>query len=332
MLGTSAMSYSADTHAKHYSCEWPQDNPELGVTMMPHNLRRKDGSVVYTHAIAINCSGYIFTIVNAFPELGRVDLGESVLYKLQHETDYGTLDVEKARASSSLSSLSDAGSVRSVQGLPIDNSTNSLLDPKLPRVTKESLHKTHVYTARASRIKACMILNHARGEEHVHGPTVEFVTNTIGHIYSGDVDAHELVDRSFFSLVVPEDLAKAAAYMDSLIKVARPQLCSLRLVRRPIVDEQQVNTGGLANSAGGEAAAADEPIEIEVFGASSGDKIMLLCQRVRRNWKSSVLANVNRHASFNDDDDDLPYMSLEDIISSDPDSSDLNDQWYEVAL
>ncbi|KAJ1725965.1 hypothetical protein LPJ61_005518, partial [Coemansia biformis] len=57
MLGTSAMKYSADLHAEHYTCQWPSDNPELGLTMMPHNLRCKDGRVVFAHVISINCSG-----------------------------------------------------------------------------------------------------------------------------------------------------------------------------------------------------------------------------------------------------------------------------------
>ncbi|KAJ1755053.1 hypothetical protein GGH19_003709 [Coemansia sp. RSA 1807] len=295
MVGTSAMTYSADSHAKHYSCEWPADNPELGVTMMPHNLRRKDGSSVYTHSIAINCSGYLFTVVNAFPELGHVDLGESVLYKLQHETDFVQLDAEKA--SSEQLGCSD----------PVD-----LVSPALPVVTTESLRKAHVFTARASRIKACVIVDHS---DDVNGPVIEFVTNTIGNMYSGDVDAHELIGRSFFSLLVASDVSRAATYLDSLIQNTRPQMCVLRLVRQPL-DEPTDERG--------------ESIEIEVFGASSGTKIMLLCQRVRRNRK--LVASANRRAGFDNDDDDLPYMSLEDIISSDPESSDLNNQWYKVPL
>ncbi|KAJ1832891.1 hypothetical protein IWW55_006671 [Coemansia sp. RSA 2706] len=318
MLGTSAMSYSADTHAKHYSCEWPADNPELGVTMMPHNLLRKDGSVVFTHAIAINCSGYIFTVVNAFPELGRVHLGESILYRLQHETDYNALDADKARASldSSSSSLAQRSAGNS-------SSAEDLVNLKLPQVTKDSLHRAHVFTARASRIKACMILSQA-SDGATHGPTVEFVTNTISNIYSGDVDAHELVNVPFFSLVAPADIAKAALYLDNIFAIPRPQLCSLRLVRHPALADN-----GAASPAESD---AEEPIEIEVFGASSGNKAMLLCQRIRRNRKPVDFAAANRRAGFNDSDDDLPYMSLEEIISSDPDSSDLNEQWYEVQL
>ncbi|KAJ2499903.1 hypothetical protein GGH96_003161 [Coemansia sp. RSA 1972] len=298
MVGTSAMTYSADSHAKHYSCEWPADNPELGVTMMPHNLRCKDNSTVYTHSIAINCSGYLFTVVNAFPELGHVDLGESVLYKLQHETDFVQLDADKASSEHGACSDQFANAV-------------DLVSPALPVVTAESLRKAHVFTARASRIKACVIVDHS---DDVNGPTIEFVTNTIGNMYSGDVDAHELIGRSFFSLFVASDVSRAASYLDSLIQNAHPQMCTLQLVRQPLepVDEHT------------------ESIEIEVFGASSGSKIMLLCQRIRRNRKT--VACANRWAGFDNDDDDLPYMSLEDIISSDPESSDLNDQWYKVPL
>ncbi|KAJ2161525.1 hypothetical protein GGF46_001380 [Coemansia sp. RSA 552] len=322
MVGTSAMSYSADTYAKHYSCEWPEDNPELGVTLLPHNLRHKNGSVIFTHSIAINCSGLIFTFVKAFPEFGYVPLGQSILYKLQHETDYEALDASKSR-----SSIDSSGTTADEKLVRTEGSAEELVSPPHPKITKDSLSRAHVFTARASRIKAVLLCHQplATTEDGVHGPKIEYSTNTISNIYGGDVEAHELIGHPFFSLVVPEDITKAAMFMDSLFSATQPQLCVLRLLRHPTLEEVPA-AGRPATSQ------AEAPIEVEVFGASSERKVILLCQRIRKQQQASRTPAAIPRTGFADSNDDLGYMSLGEIISSDPDSSDINEQWFQVPL
>ncbi|PIA14535.1 hypothetical protein COEREDRAFT_10253 [Coemansia reversa NRRL 1564] len=331
MLGTSIISYSADTYAKHYSCKWPADNPELSVTMMPHNLRRKDGSNVFAHTISFNCSGYIFTTINAFPEFGRVTLGESVLYRLQHKTDYDEISkqITESRhlaqpATSSVNVPNNVKNSLSSAQNAAQNSIDQMANLGYPQITKETLKHAHVYTARASQVKACVILNKLSNDTNIQGPTVYFATNTISNIFNGNVEAHELVDMPFFSLVVSEDVTKAALFMDNLISAAHPQLCTLRLTCQPTLCTENNNNARSTNQP-----VSINSINVEIFGASSDGKIMLLCQKTRRRRREDLtLSGMN--GSYNTIEDELSYMSLEEIISSDPESSDPGRQWHRI--
>ncbi|KAJ1886445.1 hypothetical protein LPJ81_006702, partial [Coemansia sp. IMI 209127] len=320
MVGTSALDYSSDPYAKHYSCAWPADNPELGVTMMPHNLVHKNGDYVFTHYIAINCSGHIFALIHAFPELGRVEMtGDSMLYKLQHELSFA----EEYKGDNAQPSSPDANNAPTQ---PSEQQTQNevgqgqenvadLVNPKQPLVTKESLHKAHIFTARAARAKACFILNTADSAPASQGPTIEFVTNTVSDVFGGDTDGHEIIDRSFLSLVAPQDVTKAAVYLDSLRRMTKPQLCGLRLLRDPAGPSTR-QTGD------------DEYINVDLFGASSEDKILLLCQKKREKGflDAPIVPGripVGEVSMLPPKDDDMAqYMSLEQIISSNPDTTD----------
>ncbi|KAJ2450327.1 hypothetical protein GGF42_004518 [Coemansia sp. RSA 2424] len=299
MVGNSILDYSCDAHAKHYSCQWPADNPELGVTMLPHNLRHKDGHKVFTHVTSINCSGHMFAIVTGFPELGEVQINESVLYKLQYQTEFnqGSATVTRTRSNED------------------EEEEGDILNPALEPITKDSLRKANMYTARACRAKACFVLSMEPSDSNMQGPTIEFVTNSISSIFDGATDGYEIIGMPFFSLVAPVDITKAAVYMDNLRNIAKPQLCSLQLLCSP------ASTGG---GGGGEEARVDRGlVKVELFGAVSDNKTVLLCQKMRRGGGSSGREEY---------DDELPYMSLEEIISSDPDSSDVGDQWNEIVF
>ncbi|KAJ2866475.1 hypothetical protein GGH94_001516 [Coemansia aciculifera] len=301
MVGNSILDYSCDSHAKHYSCQWPADNPELGVTMLPHNLRHKDGHKVFTHVTSINCSGHMFAIVTGFPELGEVQINESILYKLQYETEF------------------DQGSATVVgnEEEAREATKEDLLNPAHQPITKDSLRKANMYTARACRAKACFVLCMQPSDSvaSVQGPTIEFVTNSISSIFDGATDGYEIIGMPFFSLVAPADITKAAVYMDNLRTITRPQLCSLRLLRYP--------TGSSAVDD------SESLVEVELFGAVSDNKTVLLCQKLRRRTKPS---SGRRAQALEEEDTELPYMSLEEIISSDPESTDIGDLWNELVF
>ncbi|KAJ2491063.1 hypothetical protein IWW37_002620 [Coemansia sp. RSA 2050] len=291
MVGTSVLDYSGDPHAKHYSCQWPADNPELGVTMLPHNMRHKDGYKVYSHVTSINCNGHMFSIITGFPELGDVHINESILYKLQYETEFD----------------------QSTATVKSEETNEDILNPAHQPVTKDSLRKANMYTARACRSKACFVLS--LGSASAQGPTVEFVTNSISSIFDGATDGYEIIGMPFFSLVAPADITKAAAYMDSLRADSRPQLCYLRLLRYPAESSHEQS---------------HSLVEVELFGAMSDNKTVLLCQKLRR--RRHQTSGRKEQALDEEEDSELPYMSLEEIISSDPDSTDVGGQWNELVF
>ncbi|KAJ2680663.1 hypothetical protein GGH99_005394 [Coemansia sp. RSA 1285] len=351
MVGTSALDYSSDPYAKHYSCAWPADNPELGVTMMPHNLVHKDGSYIFTHYIAINCSGHIFALITAYPELGRVAMnGDSMLYKLQHELSFaeeykgeGSTHNTQDSAASHLPPLPppNTGAAAAAQptqstadAIPSSGSVADLVNPDHPLVTKESLYRAHIYTARASRAKACFILNYietADDNPASQGPTIDFVTNSVSEIFGGDTDGHEIMDKPFLSLVAPQDITKAAVYLDNLHKVTRPQLCGLRLLRDPTRASSAPQTSNDGND-------DDEYIRVELFGASSDDKLLLLCQKRREKSDAPLplvpgkmpVGEISKLPPKDSGDSASQYMTLEQIISSNPDTTDVDGHWSEV--
>ncbi|KAJ2552373.1 hypothetical protein EV175_003337 [Coemansia sp. RSA 1933] len=345
MVGTSALDYSSDPYAKHYSCAWPADNPELGVTMMPHNLVHKNGDYVFTHYIAINCSGYIFALIHAFPELGRVEMnGDSMLYKLQHELSFAeeykgenthaaAEDTDKPapaqpvhdqqQQQTSSEPHSQEQQAPSEPQSQVQESVAELISPKEPLITKESLYKAHIFTARASRAKACFILSSTEDDPASQGPTIEFVTNTVSDVFGGDTDGHEITNKPFLSLVAPPDITKAAVYLENLRNVTKPQLCGLRLLNDP--------TGSSSQHA-----SDDDYVKVDLFGASSEEKILLLCQKRReKDYTDGPLVPgkmpVGEISKLPPSDADADRcLTLEEIISSNPDTTDVDGHWSEV--
>ncbi|KAJ2401413.1 hypothetical protein GGI23_001412 [Coemansia sp. RSA 2559] len=273
--------------------------------------------------------------------------GDSLLYKLQHELSFAEeYKGDKAHALPSDANNAHAlpSDANNAHALPSDannapaqlreqqlpneegqgqQNVADLVNPKQPLVTKESLHKAHIFTARAARAKACFILNTIDSDPASQGPTIEFVTNTVSDIFGGDTDGHEIMDRPFLSLVAPQDVTKAAVYLDSLRKTTKPQLCGLRLLRDPMGPSTR-QTGD------------DEYINVDLFGASSEDKILLLCQKRReKGFLDAPIAPgkipVGEVSKLPPKDDDMAqYMSLDQIISSNPDTTDVDGHWSEV--
>ncbi|KAJ1964766.1 hypothetical protein GGI12_001209 [Dipsacomyces acuminosporus] len=315
MVGTSILNYSADTFAKHYSCRWPYDNPEIGVTMLPHNLRHRDGRSIFAHVLCINCTGHIFSLITTYEELGTVHIGESVLYKLQHDANFDTddnrsaLSIANNTASSSSSSRtrpnSANSSINSSTSSTYNNSHEDMVNLDYPKVTRASLRNASMHTTRACRDKACFVLDRSdRQLEGSVGPRVVFVTNTVSRIFDDNVDGDELINMPFFSIVATAEITKIARFMDTMLSTSKPQICRVNFLRNPVSDQ----SGGR------------DVVQVELLGAISDDGAMLMCQKVRK--KGSVSSG----------DTELGYLSLEEIISSDPDSSDIPEEWKEFVV
>ncbi|KAJ1955922.1 hypothetical protein EC988_001618 [Linderina pennispora] len=276
----------------------------MGVVLLPCTVRNRQGMSIFAHALCINCSGHIFSVITTFPELGNVELGQSILYKLQFEADFEGQSNDSASIKT-IDSRSGEGRRTSVgettSGLP--EGCGDLVNLDYPVVTNDTLRSAHVHTARSCRAKACFVLTRADTSTETHGPTVVFVTNSISRILGDDTEGHEVINMPFFSLIAPPDITKAAGFLDSLMADLKPQVCVLDMLRNPNSEQP------------GEPAVRDT-IKVELLGAISDDGVVLLCQKVR-----------NQRQSQGGADDELGYMSLSEIISSDPDSSDFPEEW-----
>ncbi|KAJ1760493.1 hypothetical protein LPJ77_006138, partial [Coemansia sp. RSA 2523] len=158
-----------------------------------------------------------------------------------------------------------------------------------------------------TRTKACLILVGSlttSEENNPLGPTILFASNSFTHIL--DADVSDIQGMSFLSLVATQDTIKAARFLE---KMTSPE--------RIVLDRLKFSANPVDTDADGDGQSSE--VTVEVLGAGSDEGAIILCQ----------LDNASSHRSrdINDDDELSGYMSLEDIITSDPESSDVSDMW-----
>ncbi|KAJ2388420.1 hypothetical protein H4S02_002877 [Coemansia sp. RSA 2611] len=163
--------------------------------------------------------------------------------------------------------------------------------------------------------KACLILEGSLTalDDEPAGPKVLFASNSFSRIL--DVDASDVQGLPFLALVATADTVAAARFLE---KMAAPNgqmvLDSLQLLANP-------TPAVSADSAGEDQQAQRRVVTVEVLGAGSDDGAIILCQLER--------PARSRHRVADESDG---YISLEDIISSDPETSDANDMWTTAEL
>ncbi|KAJ1959296.1 hypothetical protein GGI12_004408 [Dipsacomyces acuminosporus] len=139
--------------------------------------------------------------------------------------------------------------------------------------------------------QACIVLedlkaNNASGKP---GARIIFTTDSINRIL--DVDSCDLQGMPFLSLVALEDTTRAANFLDKASNSNALALENLRLLVNPLENGQL---------------GYPKTVSVEFMAMGSDDGAIMLCQ-----LKQPVC-----------DDGNEGYMSLEDIISSDPETSD----------
>ncbi|KAJ1954450.1 hypothetical protein GGI12_005787 [Dipsacomyces acuminosporus] len=145
-----------------------------------------------------------------------------------------------------------------------------------------------------SAYQACMVLEEMCANNL--NPKIVFATDSINRIL--DVDSCDLQGEPFLSLVAMEDKGKAAAFLEKTLNDNDLVLERLHLSLNPWED------GQLADP---------RCVSVEFMAMGSDDGAIMLCQ-LEQPWISGRSENVG-------------YISLEDIISSDPETSDFPDLW-----
>ncbi|KAI8319823.1 hypothetical protein GQ54DRAFT_313220 [Martensiomyces pterosporus] len=168
---------------------------------------------------------------------------------------------------------------------------------------RPSRRRTHVYTSRAPPAKACFVLEGDKNRWDAHGPRITFVTNTISSLI--DVDGgYEIIGQPFLSIVAAEDITRVSEFLDRLIETEEPEVLTFRILASPMDPDN------------------NEHVRVIALGAGSSDGSLLLC-RAAESPVQPLPGRNNRRA-------ECGYMSLEDIISSDPDTSDCSEVWREL--
>ncbi|KAJ1959210.1 hypothetical protein GGI12_004457 [Dipsacomyces acuminosporus] len=157
----------------------------------------------------------------------------------------------------------------------------------------QGTHKNAVCSMRRAH-QACFVLgdfgsSNANDEK---GAKVMFVTDSINRILNAD--SSDIQGMPFLSLVALEDIIKATMFLDKTLNNYDIAFESLNLLVNPSEERKEENP---------------QCVAVEFMAIGSDDGVIMLCQLAQS--KSSDSNNNNNG-----------YMSLEDIISSDPWTSD----------
>ncbi|KAJ2809363.1 hypothetical protein H4R20_000173 [Coemansia guatemalensis] len=168
--------------------------------------------------------------------------------------------------------------------------------------------------------KACLILEGALRREPMvdfTGPKVLFASKSFSRII--DIDASDVQGLPFLSLVATEDIVRAASFLEKLATPERIVLENINFLANPLSDVD--NAARQSNNVSQATESVGRTVTVEVLGAGSDDGAIIIFQLNQS--QSSYSRNVP---------DSDGYMSLEDIISSDPDTSDVPDAWRSASI
>ncbi|KAJ2491064.1 hypothetical protein IWW37_002621 [Coemansia sp. RSA 2050] len=155
-------------------------------------------------------------------------------------------------------------------------------------------------------IRACLTLDSiSERAENPMGPRILFASNSFDRIINAD--ASDIQGLPFLLLVAPEDVAKAGRFLENIKTASTIIIEHLLLLANPLEEPTSGERTGPRTIA----------VEIMAAGADSG--AIMLCQLARL-----PIPGIGEQSDG--------YMSLEDIISSDPDSSDIGDLWNEIVV
>ncbi|KAJ1898973.1 hypothetical protein LPJ66_002417 [Kickxella alabastrina] len=155
--------------------------------------------------------------------------------------------------------------------------------------------------ARNKSVQACLVLeNQTTPEDHrLDGPLVRFASNPFKRIIG--VDSSDIQGMVFLSLVSTEDVSKVAMFLDKVAKTVDILIGQFSLC-------MGFDNGFL------------QVVSIEAMSAGSDEGAMLLCRMdsPQSDGDSENGKNING------------YTSLEDIISSDYNATDVGEHWSEL--
>ncbi|KAJ1961440.1 hypothetical protein GGI12_003249 [Dipsacomyces acuminosporus] len=167
---------------------------------------------------------------------------------------------------------------------------------------RNSLDPSAMYTLRSS-YQACLVLEELNPNDPDidAGPKIIFTTGSISRILH--VDSCDLQGIPFLSLVAIEDSQKAYEFLEKALNSGELVLENLRLLANPLEEAHLPNP---------------RSVSVEFMAKGSDDGAIMLCQLARPGVVEQGSSNRGR------------YISLEDIISSNPETSDFPGEWSKI--
>ncbi|KAJ2137530.1 hypothetical protein IW136_003478 [Coemansia sp. RSA 678] len=257
------------------------------------NLNTASGTPVLARITSITCDTIVVVIGTAFPEVPFESRAAFKGHKLENRARQ--LEAERMRL--------EAEQVTS----------------RRRRVQKQR----SMYRSRSKQAKAVMLLEDAdvsciETEEtgrRPNGPMVVFCTGSISQVV--DADNSDIMNHPFLKLVAPEDVVHVSRFFDRMAASDDVVFETFSLLQRPHVIEGDIFVSDEENMR----------VVVEALGANVQDGIAILVRKIKvvRAPTRDTMGNYVRAAI--DADIDMENLSLADLVSSDPETSEAPEQW-----
>ncbi|KAJ2121214.1 hypothetical protein IW147_004444 [Coemansia sp. RSA 720] len=213
--------------------------------------------------------------------------------------------------------------VRELEAQALDGAMKRL------NVTRESNKKklaaaqenVPLYYSPSSQVKATLVLERGDGVDteetgrRPNGPLVVFVTGSMSRII--DADPSDLHGFPFFKLVAPESIIRASHYFNKLNASMDVLFETFSLLARPYVIEGDVAVSDADN----------QRVVVECLGASVQDGVAILIRKLKTVSPPKKDRLGNYISAKVDSDSDKEHVSLFDLVSSEPETSDADGCW-----
>ncbi|KAJ1728270.1 hypothetical protein LPJ61_004124 [Coemansia biformis] len=285
---------SIDGFVRAYACKKDVEgggDDEADAYVMYMNVKTASGLPVLARYTTFPCDSCILYVCMTFPEAAAA---------LVHDGPqiHATLDGAAKRASAS--------------ALDSESRTAS---------RRKQANASHVplYSARSKQLKAAFVLeNSGTGRTRPTdpacgwaGPLVVFVTGSLARLV--DADASDMIHEPFLKLVAPEDVLRVGKFFDRLSSSTDVMFETFSLLSRPYLIEGDIATPDKDN----------QRVVVECLGAAVPDGAALLLRKlcVESAPKRDAAGNYIR-SYVHDIDKSNSYISLSELVSSDPETSD----------
>ncbi|KAJ2161541.1 hypothetical protein GGF46_001396 [Coemansia sp. RSA 552] len=267
-----------------------EDDDEANAYVMYINLITATGTPVLTRVTSIKCDNCVIYIGMAFPEI-----------PFRHR---GELEVQMLDGA--------------MKKLNVTQEREARVEARR-RVANESEQRVPLYYARSKQIKAAFVLESPEvpsigtgvtGRRSV-GPLIAFVTGSVSRLI--DADTSDLMNYPFMKLVAPEDISVVGKFFDRLSESTDVLFETFAMLQRPHIIDGDVIVADADNSR----------IIVESLGAAVQDGVALLLRKTHTAPapKRDTMGNYIR-SKMHEIDDEGGYISLAEMISSDPETSD----------
>ncbi|KAJ2772802.1 hypothetical protein IWQ56_001230 [Coemansia nantahalensis] len=272
-----------------------EDDDEANAYAMYINIKTASGTPVLTRVTSFKCDNCVIYIGMAFPE---------VALSQRHELEVQMLDGAMKRKN-------------------ITRERESHVDARRTQANDPNV-RVPLYYAQSKQVKAAFVLETPEVSSHrvgrrLVGPLVAFVTGSVSRLI--DADTSDLHQAPFMRLVAPEDLLHVGRFFDRLTATTDVLFETFSLLSRPPVVEGDVAVGENENTR----------VVVECLGTAVQDGVALLLRKLRTEPppKRDSMGNYI-HSRVHEVSDEAGYISLSELISSDPDSSDVPVAWAQL--